>query len=344
QTKQGWDKLTNPNVATPANTPNRLTATSSVRARYWHEALDIYRASPIVGAGAGAYVVARTRYRSDRLTTRHAHSYVMQTLADLGLVGLALSLVTALVWSLSAARATGLRRRDRGMPYDPERIGLITMTSIVVIFAGHSLIDWTWFVPGNAAVALLCAGWLAGRPSLRDRCTASRELEVIGGRHREPWHRRVRKWRPESAAAAAGACAVFVAALATSWAAVQPLRAAHSEDGVLDALAVQDDHTAIAKAREAAERNPLSLEPLWQLAFVQDAQNEQSAAARTLERAVASQPANAEAWRRLGRYRISVLKDPTSALSAFRAAYFLDPASPRSSSDVVEATRALRLE
>ena len=133
---------------------------------------------------------------------------------------------------------------------------------------------------------------------------------------------------------------VLVAALAASWAAVQPLRAAQSEDAALDALARQDYDTATREAREAANRNPLSLEPIWQLAFIEDARGRQSAAAHWLERAVASQPANAEAWRRLGRYRISVLDDPASALEAFRGAYFLDPSSPRSASDVVEATRA----
>jgi O-antigen ligase len=344
QTRAGWDKLTNPNVATPANTPNRLTATSSVRARYWREALDIFQASPVIGEGAGGFVVARTRYRTDRLTARHAHGYVMQTLADLGLIGLGLSLLVALAWVVPAARATGLRRRDRGLPYDPERVGLLTMTSIVVIFTIHSLIDWTWFVPGNAAVALLCAGWVAGRPALRDRLSAPRVPEAPARVREGPRMARLRAWRPVSSAAAAGALAVLIAALAASWAAVQPVRAAHSEDAVLDALALQDDQTAIAKAREAEARNPLSLEPIWQLAFVQDAHGDKAAAARTLERAAASQPANAEAWRRLGRYRISVLKDPASALKAFRAAYFLDPASPRSASDLVEATRAQHIE
>ena len=341
QTEQGWDKLTNPNVATPANTPNRLKATSSVRARYWREALDVFGDSPVIGAGAGAYVVARTRYRNDRLTARHAHGYGLQTLADLGLIGLGLSLLAAGAWLFFALRATGLRRRDRGLPYDPERIGLLTMVSIVVVFATHSLIDWTWFVPGTAAVALLCAGWVAGRPALRDRLAGAGAPEAPAPRRSGTLRRRLRAWRPPRFAAA-GAAAVLLAALIASWAALQPVRATHAEDAVLDALALQDYDTATAKARAAADLNPLSLEPLWQLAFIQDARDDRAGAERTLERAAARQPANAEAWRRLGRYRISVLEDPASALEAFRAAYYLDPSSPRSASDVVEATRAQR--
>ena len=51
--------------------------------------MDVFQASPTVGAGAGAFVVARTRYRADKLAVRHAHGYGVQTLADLGLIGLA---------------------------------------------------------------------------------------------------------------------------------------------------------------------------------------------------------------------------------------------------------------
>src|SRR5205823_4816059 len=35
------DSLTNPNAKTPPNTPGRLTAVASVRARYWKEAIQV---------------------------------------------------------------------------------------------------------------------------------------------------------------------------------------------------------------------------------------------------------------------------------------------------------------
>jgi len=243
----------------------------------------------------------------------------VQTLADLGWLGLALSLLTGLAWVIAAARSTGLRRRDRGRPFDAERIGLLTMVAVVVIFATHSLIDWTWFVPGVTAVALLCAAWVVGRAP-----------------DREPL-----RWKP-TRTAVLGALAVLVAALAASWAALQPVRSTHAENGVLDALELGKYDVAEKRARTAAARNPLSLEPRWQLAFTQDARGDKQDAERTLALAARDQPANAEAWRRLGRYRISVLDDPKSAIEAFRAAYFLDPASPRSASDLVEATRSAR--
>ena len=53
---------------------------------------------------------------TDALAVRHAHGYVVQTLADLGWAGLAASLLAAIAWLAAAARATGLHRRARGLP------------------------------------------------------------------------------------------------------------------------------------------------------------------------------------------------------------------------------------
>src|SRR3954453_2978305 len=125
---------------------------------------------------AGGYGTARPRYRHDSLDVRHAHGYVVQTLADLGIVGIMLSLLALGAWWVSATRATGLRRRDRGLPFSPERIGLLTMFTVVIIFGVHSFVDWTWFVPGNALVALLCGGWLAGRGPLAPPTVTGLEL------------------------------------------------------------------------------------------------------------------------------------------------------------------------
>src|SRR5204862_28282 len=83
----------------------RLTATASVRARYWREAARVHAASPWLGSGADAYNTLRLRYRTDLLTVRHAHSYVMQTLADLGWVGLGVSLLAFGAWLVATVRA-----------------------------------------------------------------------------------------------------------------------------------------------------------------------------------------------------------------------------------------------
>ena len=66
QVSKAWKQATDPAAHTPGNTPSRLTATSSVRSRYWREALDVHAASPWLGGGAGSYATLRLRYRTDR--------------------------------------------------------------------------------------------------------------------------------------------------------------------------------------------------------------------------------------------------------------------------------------
>jgi O-Antigen ligase/Tetratricopeptide repeat len=338
QVSKAWNQLTDPDAETPANTPDRLTATSSVRARYWAEAFDIHALEPWFGTGAGAYATVRTRFRDDTLAVRHAHGYVVQTLADLGWAGLALSLLAALAWLVAAARAVGLRRRDRGLPYDPERIGMLTLVAVVAVFTVHSIVDWTWFVPANAGVALLCAGWVVGRGPLRARLEAPAAAPAPAAWPHASRLARVRRRVPPLRAL--GAALVLIIALAAAWTAFQPVRAVHAGDKAFDALDQSNPALAVAIARVAVDRNPLSVDPLFELSAMEQAQGDTAEAERVLERAVRLQPASAEAWRRLGRLRLDVLDDAPGALTAFRAAYSLDPASPTSISDVLEATRA----
>jgi hypothetical protein len=171
--------LTNPNAPVPANGPGRLTAIGSVRARYWNEALEIFDAHPLLGVGAEGYETARLRYRTAILDVGQAHGFIVQTLADLGLVGLLVVLALFGSWLTAAGRATHpFNRRWRGWHWRPlpeaspervysaERVGLLSMVCLVATFGIHSFVDWTWYVPGVACAALLCAGWLAGRGPL----------------------------------------------------------------------------------------------------------------------------------------------------------------------------------
>jgi cytochrome c-type biogenesis protein CcmH/NrfG len=128
--------------------------------------------------------------------------------------------------------------------------------------------------------------------------------------------------------------------MAISWAIVQPLRAVHAGDAAIARLQLNSYDAASDIALIGTRRNPLSVEPWWELATAEAYAGRPELAVRALEKAVAVQPANAEAWRRLGRFRLSALGEPAPALEAFRAAYHLDPHSPDSMSDVLEASRA----
>jgi cytochrome c-type biogenesis protein CcmH/NrfG len=133
-----------------------------------------------------------------------------------------------------------------------------------------------------------------------------------------------------------------VAGVIVSWAILQPLRAVHAGDAAVARIQDNQYDAAADIALIGTKRNPVSVEPWWELATAEAYAGEHELAVRALEKAVTIQPANAEAWRRLGRYRLSALNDPKAALAAFQAAYHLDPQSPDSTSDVLEASRALQ--
>ena len=349
------DALTNPNAKPPPNTPDRLTAVASVRARYWKEALEVFESNPALGVGAEGYATAHLRYRHETLNVRHAHGFIVQTLADLGLVGLAISLALLLAWMAAAGRAThpfnrrwpswkawlslrgggalpGWRRVGEGdlALYTPERIGMLSMLCLVVVFGAHSLVDWTWYVPGDACVALMCAGWLAGRGPLAAVPGAARIESPSDGdaEHAEPLAARTRflTWKPGEPGFTRTAvlATVIVAALLGAWSQWQPLRAEDAREEALGLLATNRPE-ANAAAEEAVARDPLSVEALFTLADVQKVAGQRSLARATLQRAVRLQPSNPQTWLELARFDLS--SDPKSALAELQASIYLNPES-----------------
>jgi O-antigen ligase len=323
------DALTNPNAKVPPNSPGRLTAVASVRARYWKQALQVFDAHPALGVGAAGYETASLRYRTVLLEVKHAHGFAVQTLADLGAVGLALALALLFTWMAAAGRAThpfnrrwtswrawldiragarpGWRRSPR--PYTPERVGLLSMLCLVVVFGVHSFVDWTWYVPGDAFVALLCAGWLAGRGP----------LEPPAERVRGP--RSPREIGPMRAGVAAAA---LIAALLAAWSQWQPQRSVNASQEAL-ALLSANPHGALTKAQTAVARDPLSAQALIVLAAVQKSAVEPARAKATLQRAVRLQPSNPQTWLALARHDLA--SEPAIALKELQAAIYLNPES-----------------
>jgi hypothetical protein len=322
----GVHQLVDPNAIQPTNDPGRLTSAGSVRARYWNEALKMFSDHPWVGVGAGGYATVRPRYRNDLLDVRHAHGYVVQTLADLGMIGLALSLLALVAWALAAARATGLRPADRGRPFTPERIGLLTMVGVAITFAVHSFVDWTWFVPGNAVPAVLCAAWVVGRGPLR-RNAAAEERPPL----------RLMLERRPLAIGGAG----LVVALLVAWAAWQPLRSLNASNDGLAALEAGKVNVALAHAQDARDRNPLALDPLTVLAIVETRRGDRRAALAALQQEVRLQPANAETWLRLADFQLNRLKRPKDALRSLEAALYLDPRNPSTISAYLQVARGV---
>ncbi|MEA2466728.1 MAG: hypothetical protein QOJ57_854, partial [Thermoleophilaceae bacterium] len=168
---QGYESLTSSSKATPGG-PGRLLSASSSRGQYWHEGKEVFLDHYWKGSGADTFGVTRLRYRepNDRTVPQHAHGWIHQTAADLGTGGLLLSFALLAAWMVAAGRAVGLSPRRRlSLDWTPERVGLVALALSAFVFGMHSIVDWVWYVPGPAAMALVAAGFVVGRGPLGAR-------------------------------------------------------------------------------------------------------------------------------------------------------------------------------
>ena len=314
--------------------PGRLVELGNSRPRYWREGIKVGEHALLAGVGAGGYATARTRYTTDPWVVGHAHSYLFETFADLGLLGVGLSLALLVSWSLAAARAAGsplaVRRGNRAPPArDParagERIAILTLIVVVVVFGIHSMIDWTWFIPGTAVPALVCAGWLAGRGPLGSPVGRLQRRRTLTG----------------SPAVGAAIVALAACALLGAWAIWQPLRSENAQSAAIDALSRGNAQQALSDARTAASRNPLSVDPLFLTSEVYTAIGNPAAAHDELVQAVRLQPDNALTWETLGEYDVQH-NQPLRALPVLQSAARLDQGSRRIHRELIEVRAELR--
>jgi hypothetical protein len=123
------------------------------RARYWDVALADARAHPALGSGSGTFAEQWVARRSVASSAHDAHSLELQTLAELGTVGLVLVLGTV------------------ALPFASGRGVALGAYAAWVVQSG---IDWDWQLP-----AVTLAGLFCGVAAL-DRSTNRVELGTTG--------------------------------------------------------------------------------------------------------------------------------------------------------------------
>jgi cytochrome b561 len=345
----GWNSLTDPNDKTQVlNDPSRLTSVGSVRARYWDESIKIFQAHPWQGVGAGAYKTARLRYRTDNLAVQHSHGYAVQTAADLGLFGLLVSLALLIAWIGATGRTlgwhlpgftrpraaeAGARGLDPRVRFGPEHVAMATLATVVLVFGVHSFVDWTWYVPGTAVIALLAAGWVAGRGPLSEPAPDAR---MLGARLAQGVRQPLR---------VALACGALALGLLAAWSAYQPLQSVDSDNKALALpLGPASYEKAVALTRKAEDQNPLSIDPLLTRALVESAAQHPDRARAALVEAIRRQPSNPQTWEYLSRFAVEQENNPKLALRLLGPALYLDPHSPTGAQDYLAALRMLEAQ
>jgi len=337
------DELTSETQVAPQEGGGRVFAASSSRGKYWREAFRVFDDRPLQGVGAGAFEKARLRHRTDASVTQHAHGWIPQTMADLGVVGLVVTTLLFLAWMLAALSATGLiprrllRRPGDATPpprrdWDKDRIAVVTLALVPLVFGIQSLLDWTWFIQQPAVMALIPAGYLAGLGPLGEGvdmgtpATAERRIGL----------------RPD-AGRILSALAALVTALLLAWAIWQPEA---SDRATNEALALLDEKKfdqALAKTKDAEDLNPLTPDPLLVRASIDTAANREADAQESLERAVILFPGDPQTWYRLAAFQLGTLDAPEQAVDTIRGALYLDPHS-RASAELFLDARARQRE
>jgi O-antigen ligase len=214
----------------PADLNQRLAShSSSFRTEYWRVARGQFRDHPWLGTGAGSFERFWLERRPADFDTRDAHSLYLETLAELGPVGLLLVLgvLAGPVLAMRTARRSAL---------GPAAAGAFAA------FAAHAGIDWDWEVPSVTLAGLACG------------------VALIA------WARRQGAERSVSSRHRAGALAVVLPLLAFVFVMHVGNTALLSS---VEALALGDADRAAAEARRATRWAPWSYEPWQRLGEVE---------------------------------------------------------------------------
>jgi hypothetical protein len=139
-------------------TTSRLGSASSNRADYWRVAWQAAGEEPLRGLGPGGFGPVWLRERPYPEAVKDAHSLPLETLTELGLVGLVLLL--ALVGSVAIGARDALRA-DAALAAGP--------AAVVATWFVHAAIDWDWEMPALTLIAVACVGLLLSDAATRSR-------------------------------------------------------------------------------------------------------------------------------------------------------------------------------
>lgn len=257
--KRGADAFADTQPSPPSDEGESVfNVSGSGRADYWRVAWDMASEAPLVGSGAGTFEAhwLRERPPSFPFDVRDAHNLYLETLAEVGLVGLALLVATLTLPLVGLARA----RHRRLAP---------AAGGAYVAFLAHAAVDWDWEIPAVTVAALLCGTALLA-PSREEEAG-----ERVTGRRR----RLALTFTP----------ALIAIALVAH---VGNRAVAASEAATLRGQPVQ----GAAEARRARAWAPWSHEPWQRLGEAELALGHDHAARASLRRALELDPENWRLW------------------------------------------------
>ncbi len=280
----------------PGSGAGRLgSAAGESRYEFWTVAAEQNSADPLIGTGSGTFEFWWTRNSDGSGTVRDAHSLYMQTLGELGVLGILL-----LAGFLLVVLVGGGRNALRAPP--PERSMLAAALAGCVGFCFAAAFDWLWQIPALSIATLLLAVALV--------------LPGVGSEGGEP--------TPLGLSRRLGVAAVSlvaIVAISIPLASTSLLRQSEAEAraGNLEA--------ALEDARSAQNVEPGAMSPRLQRALLLETLRDFDAAAVAAREAVEREPTNWRPWLVLSRIEAQ-RGGAEAAVRAYRRARSLNPLSP----------------
>jgi O-antigen ligase len=340
-----YDKFVDSSTAgRPEVARDRLSdAANAGRIEQWEVALDGFERAELNGQGAGTYGNEWMQERPNTLVVDNAHSLFLETLQELGLVGLVLVSVALLAILAGTAPWPG---RERSLH--------AALFAAAFSWTVHAGIDWDWEMPA-VTVWLFCVGGAAlarAGEELPTGVAASdrpRRVRFTHRRRKEPGSapsagqaRRVRfvKRQPKAATALPSSGARLVFATLVLIGALAPALVLVSQrqlDDAADAFENGDCATATERATASIRTLEIRPEPYEVLAFCDVREGFDRLGVAALDRALDRDPDNWEFHYGLAIVRGSAGLDPRSAA---RAALSHNPRDPltRSLVDYVDTS------
>ncbi len=133
-------------------TDHLLSSSGSGRWQFWGAAVGQFRAHPVGGGGAGSFEYWWNEHGSLPVFTEFAHSLYLETMGELGIIGLLLLLGWLLLGIAGAIRAA--------RALSSTHIAAAAATAIAFFVA--AAYDWVWPLAGIALVGVGCLGIALG--------------------------------------------------------------------------------------------------------------------------------------------------------------------------------------
>jgi tetratricopeptide (TPR) repeat protein len=275
-----------------------LSAGGSGRWQFWEAAVDQFRASPLRGHGAGTYEAWWAQHGTLNTFVVDAHSLYLETLGELGLLGLIL-LLAAVGWPL-AVGVHRLLQAPRG-----EGEACVALVSAAAAFLVAAAVDWMWELTVVGALGALVLGLLCG--------PAAAAAPEAGEDERPPRF------------------GLGVASVAAAWiagaVAVAPLLGDVNVRASQEATVRGELAEAVRRAQAARAIQPWSAAPRLQLALVYERAGRVERARDLIAEAIDRDPENWRLWLIAARLETKA-GAPAEARRSLAEARRLNPRSP----------------